>query len=361
MTAEVSTEETATADQRENAEHQWEHVFGGQAVMEGVMMRGRYSWGLAVRRPSGGIARFSFPLTPAGERHRALKLPIIRGVVALFESLSLGIKAMGLAANVGLETDGAAEAEDATSEDPAESSADEQSGASSDGADDRSAKEAHKPAFGWKELTVTLTISVALAVGLFIVVPLVVVKHFEETFSNPFVFNLVEGVIRIVIFLLYIAAISLIPDLRRVFQYHGAEHKVIHAYEAYGRPDAERAAEFSPQHPRCGTGFLLVVMVVAILVFAVVGKPDLFWLVVSRIVGIPLIIGIAYEVGIKWLGKHPDGVIAQVLLWPGLQLQRLTTRQPSADQLEVAAAALEEVMALDEARAAEAKEAAGQA
>lgn len=199
--------------------------------------------------------------------------------------------------------------------------------------------------------------AIALAVGLFIVVPLVVVKRFEDTFSNPFVFNLVEGLIRIVIFLLYIGGISLIPDLRRVFQYHGAEHKVIHAYEACGRPDAKRAEDYPPQHPRCGTGFLLVVMVVAILVFAIVGKPALQWLILSRIVGIPVIIGISYEVGIKWLGRHPNGVLARVLLWPGLQLQRLTTREPSADQLEVAAAALEEVMSRDEAIQVELQEA----
>ena len=328
---------TQEADKQADTPRQWEHVFGGQAVMEGVMMRGRHSWGVAVRRPSGDIARFSFALTSLGDRHRWLKIPVIRGAVALFESLSLGVKALGISANVGLE---AAEPEAVTP-----------------------AGAADKPAltFGWKEMAVTLLVAVALAVGLFIVVPLVVVKHFEATFHNPFVFNLVEGAIRIVVFLLYILGISLLPDLRRVFQYHGAEHKVIHAYEAVGRPDAKRAEDESPLHPRCGTGFLLVVMVVAILVFAVVGKPSLLWLVVSRVVGIPVIIGISYEVGIKWLGKHPNGVIARILLWPGLQLQRLTTRQPTADQLEVAAAALDEVIRKDESRQLELEEAAAQA
>jgi uncharacterized protein YqhQ len=304
-------------------------------------MRGRHSWGLAVRRPSGGIARFSFPLTSAGDRHRWLKLPVVRGVVALFESLSLGVKALGIAANVALEPADPS-AEPAT-EDDAKTGAKSAGGAGT--------------GFGWKELAVTLTMAVVLAVGLFIVVPLVVVKHFEATFHNPFVFNLVEGLIRIVFFLIYIGGISLLPDLRRVFQYHGAEHKVIHAYEACGRPDAKRAEDYPPMHPRCGTGFLLVVMVIAIFVFAVVGKPALPWLVLSRIVGIPVIIGISYEVGIKWLGRHPNGILARVLLWPGLQLQRLTTREPSPDQLEVAAAALEEVMQKDEATAAELKEA----
>jgi uncharacterized protein YqhQ len=343
------------AEAQEDTQRQWENVFGGQAVMEGVMMRGRYSWGVAVRRPSGGIARFSFPLTPIGDRYRWLKIPVIRGAVALFESLSLGVRALGISANVGLEDAGPeAEAEAVAGTSP-------EAGCAAGGKARTGA--ADKPAltFGWKEMAVTLTVAVALAVGLFIVIPLVVVKRFEVTFHNPFVFNLVEGAIRLVVFLFYILGISLLPDLRRVFQYHGAEHKVIHAYEALGRPDAKRAEDESPLHPRCGTGFLLVVMVIAILVFAVVGKPSLLWLVVSRVVGIPVIIGISYEVGIKWLGRHPNGVVARVLLWPGLQLQRLTTRQPTPDQLEVAAAALEEVINKDEARRLELKEAAAQA
>jgi uncharacterized protein YqhQ len=328
--------------------------------MEGVMMRGRHFWGVAIRRPSGDIARFSYPLKSLGDRHRWLKLPVIRGAVALYESMHLGVRALGIAANVALE----------------ETAADEPAGVEGGGAVDASAGApgpaggkapgtegggAAESAFGWKELALTLTVALAFAVGLFIVVPLVVVKAFEETFSNRYVFNLVEGVIRLVVFLLYILGISLIPDLRRVFQYHGAEHKVIHAYEACGRPDAERAVRYSRLHPRCGTGFLLVVMVVAILAFAVVGKPGLLWLVVSRIVGIPIIIGISYEVAIKWLGKHPDGLVARVLLWPGLQLQRLTTREPTSAQLEVAAAALEEVMKKDDAWQAELTEVAAPA
>jgi uncharacterized protein YqhQ len=353
MSPDTVKEDIATAVPQEGTSCKWEHVFGGQAVMEGVMMRGRHSWGLAVRRPSGGIARFSFPLTPAGDRHRWLKIPVIRGVVALFESLALGVKALGISANVALEP---AEPSAESSAEPS-TAADAKPGAAADA----KGSDAPGPAFGWKEMAVTLVLAVALAVGLFIVVPLVVVKQFESTFHNPFVFNLVEGLIRIVVFLIYIGSISLLPDLRRVFQYHGAEHKVIHAYEACGRPDAKRAEDYPPMHPRCGTGFLLVVMVIAIFVFAIVGKPALLWLVVSRIVGIPVIIGISYEVGIKWLGRHPNGVVARVLLWPGLQLQRLTTRQPSSDQLEVAAAALDEVMKRDQARLAELKEAAAQA
>jgi uncharacterized protein YqhQ len=315
------------------------------------MMRGRHSWGVAVRRPSGGIARVVYPLESAATAHRWLRLPLVRGVVALYESLSLGMKALGYAANIGLEAVN-------DSQEAAESPAG--SGAVPQGAAPTEAPEPESPAaaggdspkpvsFGWKELSVTVIVAVAFAVGLFVVIPLVVVKHFESTFSNPFVFNLVEGLIRIALFLIYIVVISLIPDLRRVFMYHGAEHKVIHAYEDCGRPDAEHARRFSTLHPRCGTGFLLLVMVIAVLVFALVGKPSLPWLVLSRIIGIPVIIGISYEIGIRWAGRRPDRWYSRVLLWPGLQLQRLTTREPTPDQLEVAAAALEEVMRMDEA------------
>jgi len=328
------------------------------------MMRGRRSWGVAVRRPSGSIARVAFPLAPPGARHRLLRLPVVRGAVALYESLSLGIKALGISANIGLEGAAPDTGERAAAADePATATAEpaatatlaatDSAGAAPAAADaSAAASPPQQPAFGWKELAVTVTVSVGFAVALFVVIPLVVVKQFEDTFANPFLFNLVEGLIRIAIFIIYIVAISLIPDLRRVFQYHGAEHKVIHAYESCGRPDAEHAGGFSTRHPRCGTGFLLLVMVIAVFVFAVVGKPSLPWLVLSRIVGIPVIVGVSYEIGIKWAGKHPNGFFARILLWPGIQLQRLTTREPTPDQLEVAAAALDEVMRMDEAEQA---------
>ena len=204
-------------------------------------------------------------------------------------------------------------------------------------------------------MAVTVAISLAMAVGLFIVVPLVVVKQFQDTFANPIVFNLVEGVIRIVIFILYLVGVSLIPDLRKVFEYHGAEHKLIHAYEACGRPDPVFAQKFSTRHPRCGTGFLLLVFVLAVFLFALVGKPSVPWLVLSRIIGIPIIVGIGYEIGIKGAGRS-NRLWARILLWPGIQLQRLTTREPSFQQLEVAAASLEEVMAMDEIAASALRE-----
>ncbi len=307
------------------------------------MMRGRHSWGVAVRRPSGDIARVAYPLPPAGSRNRFWRFPVVRGVVALYESMSLGIKALGLSANIQLE--GVAENEKVAVEVGDASPAQPARAETEDGMPEQ------PPSFGWKQLAVTVIIALGMAVGLFIVVPLVVVKQFEGTFANPFLFNLVEGLIRITIFILYIVVISRIPDLRKVFEYHGAEHKVIHAYEACGRPDAEFAQGFSTRHPRCGTGFLLLVMVISVFVFAMVGKPSVGWLVLSRLIGIPLIIGIAYEIGIKWAGRS-HGVSARILLWPGIQLQRLTTREPSMDQLLVAAAALEEVISMDTAEIA---------
>jgi uncharacterized protein YqhQ len=264
--------------------------------------------------------------------------------------MSLGIKALGLSANIGLE--GLAEAEKAAGSGDTARAGDPAAGSGA-AVDPSKVVEVDEqpPSFGWKQLAVTVTVALAMAVGLFIVVPLVVVKQFEATFANPFLFNLVEGLIRISIFILYLVVISLIPDLRKVFEYHGAEHKVIHAYEACGKPDAEFAQGFSTRHPRCGTGFLLLVMVISVFVFALVGKPSVPWLVLSRLIGIPLIIGIAYEIGIKWAGRS-HGLLARILLWPGIQLQRLTTREPSLDQLRVAAAALEEVMSMDAAELA---------
>jgi len=238
--------------------------------------------------------------------------------------VTLGIRALRLSADYGLER---------------QTSSDSGTGESAEGVEEPSS-------LGWKELAITFSVAIVFAVGLFIVIPLAVVKYFEDTFSNPFVFNLVEGLIRIAIFLAYVGLISFLPDLRRVFEYHGAEHKTIHAYE-HGEPlDVEHVSRFTTRHPRCGTAFLLVVMVVAILVFSVVGKPSLLWLVVSRLVGIPLVAGLAYEV-IRYAGRHQKGTFARIVSWPGLALQRLTTREPDAGEVEVAIAVLQEVLRVE--------------
>lgn len=297
---------------------------GGQAVLEGVMMRGKNSWGLAVRKQSGGISCHSFPLVPLARRYPVLKTPVVRGVGVLVESLTLGIRALRLSADYSLE--------DQTASEPG-------SGKPAEGV-------AEPSSLGWKELVLTFTVAMALAVGLFIVIPLAVVKYFEDTFSNPIVFNLVEGLIRIAIFLAYVSLISLLPDLRRVFEYHGAEHKTIHAYE-HGEPlDVEHVSRFTTRHPRCGTAFLLVVMVVAILVFSLVGKPALPLLVLSRLVGMPIVAGLSYEV-IRYAGRHQKGMFARIVSWPGLALQRLTTREPDMAEVEVAIAVLQEVLRVE--------------
>ncbi len=293
-----------------------DHYIGGQAVLEGVMMRGRHSWGLSVRQATGAVATHSYALSPVGDRYPLLKWPVVRGIVSLGESLVLGIQALTLSANLSLAGD------DSRDEQPQQ--------------------------LGWRELVVTLGIAIAFAVGLFVALPLGVAKLFESVFSveHSMIFSLVEGIVRVAVFFLYLGVISFLPDLRRVFEYHGAEHKAIHSYEAGDGLDAKKATRYSTQHPRCGTAFLLVVMIMAIVVFTFLGKPAFPLLILSRLVGIPLVAGLSYEV-IRYAGRHKDGVISRILLGPGLALQRLTTREPSEDQVEVAVSALGEVLRVE--------------
>ena len=302
---------------------------GGQAVLEGVMMRGVSTWAVAVRKPSaedlvdpnrgagfgratGEIEVTSEPLISWANRHRLLRLPVIRGVVALGESLKIGFRALSISANAQLEAEEGAAA---------------------------------KPigGFTW---ALTIAGSLALAIGLFFVVPVAATSLIKDELGSALLFWLVEGVLRTAIFIGYIVAISRLPDLRRVFEYHGAEHKTISCYEAGDELVPERAERYSRLHPRCGTSFLLIVMVLAIFVFAPIGLPEWYWLIASRILGIPLIAGLSYEV-IKWAGKNRRQRWVRALMWPGLMLQNLTTRTPDREQLAVAIAALEAVLALE--------------
>ncbi len=279
------------------------------------MMRGKTAWSLAVRQESGAVVSRSFLVQDPAAKHRLLGWPVVRGIVGMWDSLALGIRALNLSANLSLE-----------------GSASEQDGP--------------PPQLGAREMALTLGIALVVAVGLFVVLPLVVARAFGAALSNAVLFNLVEGLVRILVFLGYVVVISLLPDLRRLFQYHGAEHKTINAFED-GRPlDAAEARPYSTLHPRCGTAFLLVVMVMAILVFSLVGKPPLVWLVLSRLVGIPIVAGLSYEV-IRYAGRHRRGLLARVVLWPGLALQRLTTREPSEEQVQVAVTALKEVLRVE--------------
>jgi len=264
---------------------------------------------VAVREPEGEIDISSEPLVSWAKRHRFLRLPVVRGVVALAESMKIGFRALAISANAQL--------------DPEEQ---EEIGG-----------------FTWG---VTIVLSLLLAVGLFFLIPVGATSLIKDQLGSPFLFWLVEGILRTAIFIGYIVLISRLPDLRRVFEYHGAEHKTISCYEAEDELVPARAKLYSRLHPRCGTSFLLVVMVLAIFVFAPIGLPAWYWLLASRILGIPLIAGLSYEV-IKWAGKHRRKAWVRAVMWPGLMLQNLTTREPDEEQLAVAIAALEAVLAVE--------------
>jgi uncharacterized protein YqhQ len=357
---------------------------GGQAVLEGVMMRGVSTWAVAVRKPAafafeeaapgletpsdaveaavrgpvtpsdaveaavlapvtagnavegagpmavtpgdelegaapvavtpgderelGPIEVVSFPLVAWSKRRRLYRLPVIRGVVALAESLGIGLRALGISANAQLP-----EAEQEIS-----------SGV-------------------WAG---TVVLAVAFAIGLFFVVPVGLTSLVKHQLGSSVLFWAVEGVLRTAIFLGYLLLLSRLRDLRRVFEYHGAEHKVISCFEAEDELTPARAKLYSRLHPRCGTSFLLIVMIMAIFVFAPVGLPAWWILVLTRILGVPLIAGLSFEV-IKWAGRNRSRRWVQVVMAPGLQLQKLTTREPDLDQLAVSIAALKAVLAVE--------------
>jgi uncharacterized protein YqhQ len=289
-------------------------TIGGQAVLEGVMMRGPSNWAVAVRKPNGAIAEVCRPIASPMARHRLFRLPVIRGVVALGESLAIGFRALSISAQYAAQEEGE-DAEEVTTE-------------LSRGA-----------------LFFAFAVAIVFAVMLFKVTPALITNWLPIKGTGWFV--IVEGAIRVTIFVLYLTLISLLPDLRRVFQYHAAEHKVINAYEAGEELEPSRVQRFSLIHPRCGTAFLLWVMVIAIFVFAFFGRPVWYWLIASRVLLLPVIAGIAYEL-IRFAGKHSRNRVLMTLLAPGLWLQRLTTREPSLDQLEVSIRALREVLALEQ-------------
>ncbi len=289
-------------------------TIGGQAVLEGVMMRSPAHWALAVRKPNGEIAQHTTSISSPMARHRLFRLPVIRGVVALGESLAIGFRALAISANYA--------AQDAEADEKEEIETEISRGA----------------------IFFAFAIAIGFAIALFKVTPALITNWLPIETDGLFV--IVEGLIRVTIFILYILVISLLPDLRRVFQYHGAEHKAINALEAGEELTPENVQRFSLIHPRCGTAFLLWVMVIAIFVFAFIGQPSWPWLIASRILLLPLIAGLAYEV-IRFAGKHTDNRFLMTLLAPGLWLQRLTTREPSLDQLEVSIRALREVLRLE--------------
>jgi uncharacterized protein YqhQ len=287
---------------------------GGQAVLEGVMMRGVRHWAVAVRKPKdeglGEIEVSTFELTSALARHRWLRVPVLRGVVALGGSLGIGFKALGISANAQLPAG-------EEHEDPQEISTGIWAG--------------------------TVVVAMVFAIGLFFLLPLGLTSLVKHQLHSSALFWIVEGLVRTAIFLAYMVVLSRIRDLRRVFEYHGAEHKTISCFEAGLELTPSNAQRFSRLHPRCGTSFLLIVMIVSIFVFGAVGLPAWYWLVATRILGVPVIAGISFEI-IKFAGRNRNRRWVKVLMWPGLKLQLLTTREPDLDQLAVAIAALQAVL-----------------
>jgi uncharacterized protein YqhQ len=280
---------------------------GGQAVLEGVMMRGVSSWAVAVRNPDHELAVRSFPLVAWARRRKLFRWPLIRGVVALVESLAIGMRALSISAGAQLP------------------------------------EEQEMSRGVW---VTTAVVALCFAVGLFFVVPVGLTSIVKHQLGSSVAFWAVEGVLRTAIFIGYLFLLSRVRDLRRVFEYHGAEHKVISCYEASDQLVPERAKLYSRLHPRCGTSFLLVVMIVAIFVFAPIGLRAWWVLVLTRIFGLPLIAGVSFEL-IKWAGRNRRRGWVQAIMYPGMQLQRLTTREPDLAQLEVAIAALDAVLAVE--------------
>lgn len=277
---------------------------GGQAVIEGVMMRGKTHVAVAVRQPDGEISVDVRPVNSISDRYPILKKPFLRGVVSLVESLVMGMKALAYSAQV---------------------SGDEDEKLDS------------------KEMALTIAVSAGLAILLFIVIPTWSMRFLTGITQDHMALNLAEGVLRMAIFLAYIAAISSMNDIQRVFQYHGAEHKTIYTYEAGLPLKVENVRSFSTLHPRCGTNFLMIVMLISMFIFTFLGWPSLLERIASRIILMPVIAGVSYEL-IRYAGAHTDNPLVRIAITPGLLLQKLTTRQPDDSQIEVAIASLKAVV-----------------
>lgn len=290
------------------------YLYGGQAVIEGVMMRGKKKMAVAVRRTPEEIVFDLRDVNSLTERYRLLRLPFIRGVVAMIESMVEGIKTLTYSANQVVE-----------------------------------GEEEGETLSPW-ELRLSVAFALVAGTALFALLPAGLAHLVKEYVPGYFLQNLLEGVIRIVIFLAYVVAIAFMEDIQRVFQYHGAEHKTIHAYEAGEELTPENARKYSTLHPRCGTSFLLFVMVISILVFSLTGETGLWMRLLSRILLLPVVAGVSYEF-LKLTGKYQHIWLMRLLSLPGLYLQKLTTRQPDDSQLEVAIFALQKVMAAEQEEA----------
>jgi uncharacterized protein YqhQ len=285
---------------------------GGQAIMEGVLMRSPNFWGMAVRTPAGDMDLRAERFRSITRKTKLFRLPIIRGALSLGETLWLGMKALTLSTNIAL------------------------------GEEQELSK---------KEIAGTLAFALVLGFGLFLVAPVLGTKGLGSligsSIENPILFNLIEGVIRIAIFIAYLLGITMISkDIKRFFAYHGAEHKAIKVYERGEELVPENARKLDTSHVRCGTSFVLYVLVLSILVFSLLGVEGWLYMLASRVVVIPLVAGIAFEF-IMWSARNQDSAVVRALVWPGLQMQKLTTREPSDDMVEVAMASLKKVLSME--------------
>jgi uncharacterized protein YqhQ len=291
------------------------HFYGGQAVVEGVMMRGRDVWAIAVRRPDGEVHVESHDIDSVVKRHAWLGRPFIRGVIALGQALAIGFKALSVSAR-------------------------------------ESAPEDERLSSG--QMGISIAVAAVLFIGIFIVLPAVAFRWVGHHIDSSLLVNVLEGLFRVALFLAYLLVIGRAKEIRRVFAYHGAEHKTIAAYEHDEPLDPEHVDRFSTLHVRCGTNFLLLVMVATIFVFALFGDPGLWWRIVSRIIAIPIIAGIAFEL-LRLGARYPDSLFMRAVMTPGLWLQKITTKPPDRSQIEVAIASFNEVLRREEAaRASEA-------
>ncbi len=301
---------------------------GGQAILEGVMMRGTERTAIAVRIPDG---RIHIKTQKNGNATRWMKIPIIRGVASFIYSLVEGTKTLTYSADVLEYYDRClGEGEDASQEKDA-------------GKVERWLTEKLGTQLIWKlMLAASVVIALAFSIGIFVLLPTAAIGWLKSYVSGAFLLNLIEGVLRIAMFLVYLSIISRMEDIKRVFQYHGAEHKTIHCFENGLELTPENAQSFYTLHPRCGTSFLMFVMIISLVLFSLLGWPTLFWRLTSRILLIPVVAGISYEL-LKWAGRS-DNIVVRVLSLPGLYLQKITTNEPDEKQLEVAIASLKAVL-----------------
>jgi uncharacterized protein YqhQ len=284
-----------------------EHYYGGQAVLEGVMMRGRDQWAIAVRKPGGDLHLEGYDIDSVAKRYRVLRWPGLRGIIALGQALSIGIKALTISAN-------------------------------------QSAEEEEK--LTPRQMAFSMTVALIIFIGLFIVLPAVVSNFARDQVGSSILLNVAEGIFRVLLFLGYLALIGRMKEIRRVFEYHGAEHKTIAAYEDDAVLEPASVDRYSTLHVRCGTNFLLIVMILTIFVFAFFGTPALPWRIGSRILAIPIIAGLAFE-ALRLGARYQGTPVMRTLMAPGLWLQKITTKPPATDQIEVAIAAFREVRRLE--------------